>query len=95
MTEEDLWQVNQRKEVEYRAKRPPKEHYGALIQFDGSYHDWFEGRASECCLLFAVDDATSTIVGVQFVDNENLNDIFEFWQDYLLEQGKTQGYLHR
>ncbi len=90
MIEEDLWKVNSRKQVEFYAKRPRKEHYGALVQFDGSYHEWFEERASECCLLAAVDDATSQLVGARFVTNENLNDIFAFWRDYLLNKGKPK-----
>ena len=32
--------------------------FGELVQFDGSYHNWFE-CGSEECLLAAIDDATS------------------------------------
>lgn len=28
-----------------------------LTQIDDSHHDWFEGRASKCCLLIYIDDA--------------------------------------
>lgn len=43
---------------------------GELIQIDGSPHDWFEGRAARCCLLVFIDDATSELMDLQFVDVE-------------------------
>jgi len=49
---------------ERRARR------GELIQIDGSPHDWFEGRAPRCCLLVFVDDATSELMALRFVDTE-------------------------
>ena len=30
--------------------RQPRPCFGELIQIDGSYHDWFEGRSTPCCL---------------------------------------------
>jgi hypothetical protein len=34
-----------------------------MLQYDGSYHRWFEDRIDEeFCLLVAVDDATSEIM---------------------------------
>ena len=35
-----------------------RERFGELLQFDGSHHDWFEGRRSPCYLMNMVDDAT-------------------------------------
>jgi transposase len=52
-----------------RKKRPRRETIGSLIQFDGSHHDWFEGRGPVCCLLCAVDDASGQIF-LQFADAE-------------------------
>ena len=34
---------------------------GVLVQMDGSYHNWLEGRGLWLTLLLAVDDATGTI----------------------------------
>jgi hypothetical protein len=28
------------------------------VQFDGSEHDWFEGRGPSCTVLHAIDDAS-------------------------------------
>ena len=32
---------------------------GQMIWWDGSTHDWLEGRGSRLCLMGAIDDATS------------------------------------
>ncbi len=96
MIEEGLWRVRTRKKDKYHSKRPPKEYFGEMIQFDGSYHDWFEGREERCCLLAAVDDSTSIIVHAKFVRNENLEDIFSFFKEYFLLKGKPRSiYLDR
>lgn len=50
-----------------RERRPRR---GELIQIDGSPHDWFEGRSPSCCLLVFIDDATSELTELQFVDTE-------------------------
>ena len=49
-----------RKRSAYRKRREPKAHFGELVQMDGSFHRWLEGRAGEGCLMHLVDDATST-----------------------------------
>lgn len=59
LIEAGLWK-RRRKRKDYRSRRERKERFGELIQFDGSHHDWFEGRAPRCCLMNMVDDATGT-----------------------------------
>ena len=60
--------------------------YGELVQFDGSYHDWFEtGKIT--CLLGAVDDATGTIPQAVFDDNEGIHAVFRFWWAYIEAHG--------
>ena len=49
-----------RKRRAYRRRREPKEHFGELLQMDGSFHDWLEDRGTKGCLMHLVDDATST-----------------------------------
>ena len=39
-----------------------REHFGELVQLDGSFHDWLEGRGPEGCLMNMVDDATGTVL---------------------------------
>src|SRR5260370_11178336 len=38
--------------------RARKEHFGELVQLDGSFHHWFERRGPRGCLMNMVDDAT-------------------------------------
>ncbi|MDR2485721.1 MAG: hypothetical protein LBD55_10030 [Treponema sp.] len=47
-----------------RSKRERKACFGELVQFDGSRHDWFEGRRRTCCLMNMVDDATGTTLSL-------------------------------
>jgi len=55
---EDLWKARRRKKYKAYSRRHRRAKEGELVQLDGSYFDWFEGRASECCLLVFIDDAT-------------------------------------
>ncbi len=50
-----------RKKRQHRQWRQRKEHYGEMVQMDGSHHDWFEGRGPECVLMAYIDDATNRV----------------------------------
>ena len=65
-----LWK-QKKKSSEYRSRRTPRARFGELVQFDGSHHDWFEGRGAPCCLITFIDDATKTRLS-QFFDEETL-----------------------
>jgi transposase len=52
-----LWS-RARKRSPHRQRRERKEHFGELVQLDGSFHDWYETRAPRGCLMNLVDDAT-------------------------------------
>lgn len=87
MIKKDLWEPNQRRGPQIvREWRERKERFGELVQFDGSYHDWFENGEKEC-LLAAIDDATSTVVHAAFEDNEGVRAVFRFWRSYMEELG--------
>ena len=45
---------------------------GMLLQIDGSYHDWLEGRGPKMSLIGAVDDARGEIVYLVFRPTEDL-----------------------
>lgn len=95
MIEQGLWEPKKRKKIKYRCQRARKDHFGEMIQFDGSYHPWFEERAPKCCLLAAIDDATG-VVTAKFVDHEGTLPVFSFWYHYLLTRGKPRSiYLDR
>jgi transposase len=57
-----LWS-RARKRSPHRRRRERKAHFGELVQLDGSFHPWFEGRGPQSCLLTLVDDATGRSLG--------------------------------
>jgi hypothetical protein len=64
----------------HRKKRERREGIGTLVQFDGSEHDWFEGRGSWCCLLVAIDDASSRVF-MRFAPSEDTAHVMRtLWQ---------------
>lgn len=88
---EGLWRPSKGKsKSEHRQWRQPRSAFGELIQYDGSYEYWLENRAPKCCLLLAVDDATSALVYGEFVDDEGVFPTFHFWRNYIETQGKPQ-----
>lgn len=54
---EGQWQRS-RKRGQHRHRRPPKEHFGELVQVDGSHHAWYGPELQHTCLMSMVDDAT-------------------------------------
>src|SRR6202158_2155909 len=58
MWAERLWS-RQRKRKKHCPRRERKSHFGELVQLDGSFHDWLEGRGPGGCLMDMVDDARS------------------------------------
>ena len=87
MIKKDLWKPHPRRGPQIvREWRERKERFGELVQFDGSYHDWFENDSEEC-LLAAIDDATSKIVKAVFEDNEGVFAVFRFWLSYVEAYG--------
>jgi transposase len=59
MLEEGLWS-RERRRRRHRRRRERKEHFGEMVQMDGSFHPWLEERGPEGCLMDLVDDATNT-----------------------------------
>ena len=60
MLAEGLWR-RRRKRKPYRQRRERRRHFGELVQMDGSFHDWLEGRGPDGCLMNMTDDATSEV----------------------------------
>jgi len=65
-----LWK-QKKNSSEYRSRRTPRARFGELVQFDGSHHDWFEGRGEPCCLITLIDDARKIRLS-QFFDEETM-----------------------
>jgi hypothetical protein len=86
LAEQGYWKPRQsKKRQEHRQWRERMPLRGQLVQFDGSYHDWFED-GTEACLLAAIDDATNSVSAV-FEDNEGVEAVFRFWKAYVEQHG--------
>lgn len=74
MLEAGLWSRIRRSRPRPK-RRERKLHFGELVQMDGSFHDWFEGRGSRAgrrsCMMSMVDDATGTTL-LRFGDQETI-----------------------
>ena len=57
MREAGLW-GRVRKARPRHQRRERMAHFGQLVQREGSFHDWFEGRGPRPCVMTMVDDAT-------------------------------------
>ena len=76
----------------HRNWREPRARFGELVQFDGSYHEWFEDRASgKQCLLAAIDDATGNIIHLSIKEHEGVLPVLAFWKEYANKYGLPQG----
>ena len=61
-----------------RKRRPPKHHQrrarkpqaGMMVLWDGSPHRWFGKNKPPCCLMAAIDDATSELLDAFFIPYE-------------------------
>ena len=58
MLAEGLWS-RERKRKAHRRRRQRKEHFGELVQLDGSFEAWLPASVEKQCLMNMVDDATS------------------------------------
>src|SRR5439155_1611458 len=58
-----------------RRDRFPRE--GMLLQVDGSWHDWLEGRGPYLSLVGAIDDATGLVPWACFREREDAQGYFE------------------
>ncbi len=92
MIAEKLWCPRKKTDAKKYFWRKRKDNYGEIEQFDGSYHNWFEGRNEvmvglEQCLLLSVDDATGKITKAVFEYDEGVVPVFKFWKGYFEDTG--------
>jgi len=87
MVEAGVWVPRkQRRRVQQPRRRRPCR--GELVQIDGSDHAWFEERGPKCTLLVFIDDATSELMELRFVESESTFAYFEALRSYLERHGK-------
>ena len=65
-----------RRPPKHRSRRERRSCEGAMLQLDGSPHDWLEGRGPRMCLVGAIDDARSKVVGALFRSHEDAHGYF-------------------
>lgn len=72
--------LRRRKQV-HRQWRERKPSFGAMVQLDGSHHDWFEGPGPKCVLMVMVDDATNRMHARFFAEETTraIYDVLEGW----------------
>ena len=75
-----------RKRKAHRQWRERKDHYGEMLQMDGSHHDWFEGRGPKCVLMGYIDDATGRVYG-RFYEYEGTIPAMDSFKRYITEYG--------
>src|SRR5690349_584199 len=85
---EGLWKAKCVRHPVIHQLRERRARLGELVQIDGSPHDWFEGRAPKCTLLVFVDDATSRLMYLQFVESETTFNYFAGVRSYITAFGK-------
>jgi transposase len=92
MIAEGLWRPRRARAAVIHQLRERRACLGELVQLDGSPHDWFEGRAPRCTLLNFVDDATSRLMHLSFVECESTFNYFAAVSAYILEHGKPRAF---
>lgn len=78
-----------RRRQRHRQWRERKPCFGAMVQLDGSHHDWFEGRGDRCVLMVMVDDATNR-VWAQFFEEETTHASYDMLDDWTGQHGLLQ-----
>lgn len=72
-----LWQTRAARPKAVQQPRARRQYFGELIQIDGSEHRWFEDRGPYCTVLTYVDDATSRLQLLRFVESESTFDYMQ------------------
>src|SRR6478735_4701805 len=77
-----------RRPPKHRSRRERKAQAGQMILWDGSDHDWLEGRGPRLCLMGAIDDATGEMLpGAHFTEQESTVGYLRVLRDILREKG--------
>ncbi len=89
MKESGLWSRVRRSKPKAK-RRERRAHFGELVQFDGSFHDWFEGRGERegrrSCVMNMVDDATGTTL-LRFGEQETIWAAVNILQEWIEKYG--------
>ena len=79
-----------RRGIQHRSRRARRASEGMMLQVDGSPHDWLQGRGPRLCLIGAIDDATSKVMGAFFAPAESSWGYFHLFSDIFKHHGVSQ-----
>jgi transposase len=79
-----------RRGIKHRNRRERRASEGMMLQVDGSPQDWLQGRGPRMCLIGAIDDATSQVMGAFFVQAESSWAYFKLFCEIFKEHGLSQ-----
>jgi transposase len=79
-----------RRAPKHRSRRERRAYEGAMVQLDGSPHDWLEGRGPRMCLLGAIDDATGKVLGALFREHEDAHGYFLLMRQIAAKHGMPE-----
>lgn len=88
MVEDGIWTTRAARRKAVQQRRNRRECRGELVQLDGSRHDWFEGRGPKCTLLVYIDDATSELLHLEFVQSESTFALMTGTSRYIERHGR-------
>jgi hypothetical protein len=88
MRDAGIWLPRAARRKLVQQPRARRQYFGELIQIDGSEHHWFEDRGAYCTVLTHVDDATSRLQLLQFVEGESTFDYMQATRLYIERYGK-------
>jgi len=71
LAEADVPTTRTRRPAQRHRRRERMARAGALLQVDGSRHDWLEGRGPWLTLVGGIDDATGIVTGARFGAQED------------------------
>ena len=80
-----LWS-SRRRGAPHRQWRERREHWGELVQRDGSDHDWFEGRRGRASMMVMIDDATNW-THAKFFESETTSAAMTVFGEYVGHYG--------
>jgi transposase len=99
LREAGLGSPRKRRPPKHRQRRERKAQAGQMILWDGSEHDWLEGRGPRLCLMGAIDDATGEFLPVaHFTVEESTVGHLRVLRDILREklvQASTRGHANK
>jgi transposase len=77
-----------RRSRQYRSRREREAQAGMMLLWDGSRHEWLEGRGPTLCLMGAIDDATGELMpGAHFLEHESAAGYLRVLAEVVAEKG--------